>query len=226
MLNKPVIFINFKTYEQATSENALALALSAESVSISENVSIAVVPQAIDLRMVAEKVSIPVFSQHLDPVSFGSNTGHILPEAVKFAGAVGAVLNHAENKKDNSFVQSAIQRAKEAGLEVMVCAESVDRAIELASMNPAPGLIAVEPPELIGGEVSVSNAKPELITETVEKVKLVNSSIDVVTGAGIKDMADVKKALELGTVGVFVASGIVKSENPKDSILDLARGLK
>ena len=36
-------------------------------------------------------------------------------------------------------------------------------------------MIAVEPPELIGGDISVSTAKPEIISDTVEVVKKINS---------------------------------------------------
>ena len=39
-------------------------------------------------------------------------------------------------------------------------------------------------------------------------------------------MDDVRKSLELGAVGVAVASDIVKSEDPKKEILDLIEGFK
>ena len=221
-IKKPVLFINFKTYEQGMGKNALELAKECEAVAKETGKEIVLVVQAVDIRMISKGVDLPVFAQHIDPVGYGSNTGHVLAEAVKEAGAVGTVINHAENKKDNAFVEKAIARAKEAGLIVMVCAEDVKRAEELAKFNP--DLIAVEPPELIGGDISVSTAQPEIITESVKSIKAVNESIDVITGAGIKNREDVAKAIELGTVGVFVASGIVKAEDKKKAVEDMVNG--
>jgi len=225
-LKLPVLFINFKTYAEATGQKAVELAKSAESVSKETGASIALVVQAVDLKEVSQAVSLPVFAQHIDPVVFGSSTGHILPEAVKEAGAIGTVLNHAENKRDNEFLQKAIVRAKEVGLGVMVCAESIERAKEIASFPDKPNLIAIEPPELIGGDISVSTANPDLISNGVKVVKNTSAKIEVITGAGVKGGADVAKALKLGTKGVFVASGIVKSDNKEEAIKGLVGGFK
>lgn len=223
-LEKPILFINFKAYAEATGESALLLAEAAEAASKKFKGSVALVVQAADIRLVSSRVNLPVFAQHVDPISPGSHTGHILALAVKEAGAVGTVLNHAENKRDNDFLQAAIERAKQAGLAVMACAEDIERAKQIAAFSAKPDLIAVEPPELIGGDVSVSSAKPELITGSVASIKGIAPEIDVITGAGIKSGADVKKAIELGTVGVFVASGIVKAKDRGKAVSELLKG--
>jgi len=220
----PVLFVNFKTYEEATGKNAIKLAMLCESVAKKQNASIVLVVQAVDLRAVAEAVSLPVFAQHVDAISFGANTGRILPEAIKEAGAIGSVINHAELKQPNDAIQKAIARCHEAGLLVMACAETNERAIQLAAF--APDFIAVEPPELIGGNISVSTAKPELITDSVKSIKGINPSINVITGAGVKTAGDVSKAIMFGTVGVFVASGIIKAKDQNAALLDLASGMK
>ncbi len=225
-LDLPVLFINFKTYAESTGKNAIALAKKSQKIVYKESVSIVLVVQAVDIAAVSKVVKLPVFAQHIDPVSFGSNTGHILAEAVKEAGAVGTILNHAENKRDNAFIEKAIGRAKELGLIVMVCAEDIERAKQIASFVQKPDFIAVEPPELIGGDVSVSTANPELITDSVNVIKEIASEIEVITGAGIKNNYDVKKALEFGTKGVFVASGIIRADNQAAAIKDLVEGFK
>ncbi|MFH1234393.1 MAG: triose-phosphate isomerase [Candidatus Diapherotrites archaeon] len=224
-MKTPVLFINFKCYGEATGTRALELAKKAEAVAGKSQGQIALVVQAVDIRLVSEAVSLPVFAQHVDPVEYGSRTGHILPEAVKAAGAKGTVLNHAENKRDNAFLEKAIVRAHEAGLSVMVCAESRERAEQVAAFSEKPEFIAIEPPELIGGDISVSTAKPELITDTVKAVKAV-AEIPVITGAGIKNAADVRIALKLGTKGVFVASGIIKSQDQEKAIIELVEGFR
>ncbi len=224
-METPVLFINFKTYEEGTGENALALARTAEKAAREKNAAVCLVVQAADIRLIAESVSLPVFAQHLDPIEFGSHTGHILPESVKAAGASGTVLNHAENKRENGFLQKAISRAIAAGLKVMVCAENAQCAKEIASFPSKPDFIAVEPPELIGGNVSVSTARPEMISDSVREIRSI-APIPVITGAGVKGTEDVRKAIELGTAGVFVASGVVKAGDKEKAILSLLAGFE
>jgi len=83
-------------------------------------------------------------------------------------------------------------------------------------------MIAVEPPELIGTGISVSKAKPEVVSGSVELVKQINPDVIVLCGAGITTGEDVAAALRLGTEGVLVASGIVKAQNPYKVLLKFA----
>ncbi len=88
-----------------------------------------------------------------------------------------------------------------------------------------PTYVAYEPPELIGSKTtSVARAKPEVIAKAVKLSK--EKRIPLVVGAGISSMEDVKKSLELGAVGVGVASDVVKAKNPKKELLDLTEGFK
>jgi len=88
-----------------------------------------------------------------------------------------------------------------------------------------PDFIAVEPPELIGGKISVSDAKPEVISDSVKAVKSINNKIKVLCGAGIHNKEDVKKAVDLGADGILVSSGIVKARNQEAALKDLVNGL-
>ncbi len=115
-------------------------------------------------------------------------------------------------------LKNTIKRAQDLGLEVITCAESAEEAEYIASFGP--NYIAVEPPELIGGDVSVTT-RPELISESIEKVSSVNDAIKVLVGAGVKTYDDVKIAMELGAYGVLLASGITKAEKPVDAFKGL-----
>ncbi len=218
-LKEPIIAINFKTYAQATGEGALRIAKAAEKVYKETGITIVVAPQLADLYRIAQEVEIPLFAQHIDPIKPGSHTGHVLPEAVKEAGAVGTLLNHSENRMILADLEAAIRRAEEVGLMTMVCSNNPKVSAAVAALNP--DYVAVEPPELIGTGIPVSKAKPEVITDTVELVKKVNPDVKVLCGAGISTGEDVKKALELGTVGVLLASGVTKAKDPEKAIWDL-----
>ncbi len=217
------LFVNFKAYEEGTGQKALALSKLLSTFS-SEAAEVVPVVQALDLRQIAKDSALKIFAQHADPIKFGPGTGRILPEALKAAGAYGTVLNHAENKVSNDALRATIARCAQAGLKVLCCAENLQRAKEIAAFSPAPDFIAIEPPELIGGEVSVSSAKPELISGSVAAIAKINPKIIVITGAGIKNQDDVAKAIELGTKGIFVSSGIVRAPDQEYAVKQLLGG--
>ena len=94
-----------------------------------------------------------------------------------------------------------------------------------AAAQLVPDFVAVEPPELIGGDISVSKAQPELVKDSVEAVKAVSPDVKVLCGAGVKNGEDVKSALELGAKGVLLASGVVKAKDAEAVMRDLIKGL-
>ncbi|NLF89093.1 triose-phosphate isomerase [Candidatus Bathyarchaeota archaeon] len=207
-----MIIVNFKTYLESTGKNALSLAKQAERAAKETGACIVVAPQAADLRLVAESVEIPVFAQHVDPIKPGSSTGHVLAEAVKEAGAVGTLINHSERQLRLIDIDATIALCREKGLVSCVCANNPAVSAAIAALKP--DITSMEPPELIGSGISVSKSKPEVITDTVQLVKRIDSKMTILCGAGISTAEDVSIALKLGTQGVLVASGIVKAKDP------------
>jgi len=219
----PIILVNFKTYAEATGRNALNLAKTADKINQETGVAVGVAPQYVDIAPIAQAVSIPVFAQHIDPVTHGSFTGHVLPESVKEAGAVGTLINHSERRLKLADIDAAITRAQQVGLVTVICSNNSAVSAAIAALKP--NMVAVEPPELIGSGIPVSKAKPEVVSGTVELVKRVNPNVIVLCGAGITTGEDVAAALKLGTEGVLVASGIVKAKDPYKALLDFAEAI-
>ena len=212
--------VNFKTYMEATGKRAIELAKVAEDVSRETGVTIIVAPQFTDIEPVSKTVDIPVFSQHMDAVKPGAHTGHVLAEALKSAGADGSLLNHSERRINPSEITESVKLCAEADLRSLVCADTTEASVGIAKMMP--DMIAIEPPELIGTGISVSKARPELITESVNEIRKLNRGVKVLCGAGVTSAEDVSKALELGSEGVLVASGIVKSKDPRIVLQSMA----
>ncbi len=211
-LQTPLIIVNFKTYLESTGKNALSLAKQAERASKETGACIVVVPQSADIAQVAQAVEIPVFAQHIDPIKPGSSTGHILAEAVKEAGAVGTLINHSERQLRLIDIETTISLCREKNITSCVCANNPAVSAAVAAMHP--DITSMEPPELIGSGISVSKAKPEVISDTVNLVYRVDPQATILCGAGISTPEDVAIALKLGTRGVLVASGIVKAKDP------------
>ena len=222
-ISKPVIIVNFKAYSEVEKDGALILAKACESVSEETGITISICPPTVDLSYVAKNVSIPVLSQNVDPHAAGSATGWVTPSMVKGCGAVGTLINHSEHKVPKNQICECVELSKSVELITVVCADNVHSAAQVAEFRP--DFIAVEPPELIGGNVSVTTENPVIIEETIEAVRAVNGSISVLCGAGVKTGEDVRKAIELGTSGVLLASGVVKAKDPKAVLRDLVKHL-
>jgi len=223
-IRTPIIIVNFKTYAEGTGRKALELAKAAEDVSRETGILFAVAPQFVDMPTLTQTVDIPVFAQHIDPISPGSHTGHVLPEAIKEAGATGTLINHSERRLRLADIDAAVTRARSLNLVTVVCTNNTSVSAAAAALNP--NMIAVEPPELIGTGIPVSKAKPEVVTSTVESVRKINPDVTVLCGAGITSGEDVAAALKLGTEGVLVASGIVKAKDPRKVMHEFAEAAR
>lgn len=220
-LKTPAIVVNFKAYREVDGDGSLKLAQICESVSKDSGVSIAVCPPMVELGTVARAVDIPVFAQNADPHAPGSSTGWVTASMIKSTGAVGTLINHSEHRFENNVISESVELAKADDLITMVCAESVKKATSVATFHP--DFIAIEPPELIGGDISVTTANPLIIEDTVNSVRSVNKKVAVLCGAGVKTGEDVAKAIDLGAAGVLLASGVVKSKDPKATLYDLIK---
>ena len=73
--------------------------------------------------------------------------------------------------------------------------------------------------------MSVTTAKPEVISRAVDRIHAVNPRVVVLCGAGVRTRKDVSKALDLGTSGVLLATGVVKAKDPEGALRDLIKGL-
>ncbi|GGP22002.1 triose-phosphate isomerase [Thermocladium modestius] len=209
-----------KAYQEVVGEGAIQLAKAADEVSRETGASIAVAPPLPLLKPVVEAVEIEVFAQSADPVRPGAATGFTPLEMIKEAGARGVILNHSEHRLLLNDLSWMIGRARDLGLDQLVCAPDPETSAAAAALSPT--AIAVEPPELIGTGKAVSKERPEVISRTVELVSRISKGVHVITGAGIESGSDVSAALSLGTQGVLVASAIVKARNWRDKITELA----
>lgn len=219
MLHLPIIITNFKTYAEATGKHALLLARVHEKIMKKYKVSLAIAVQAADVRMMTESVSVPVFAQHCDAISPGAHTGFILPEAIKEAGACGSLVNHYEHRIPLAEIREVVSRMRHLHLVSVVCAATPAIGKDLDHFGP--DYIAVEPPELIGGDLSVSTAQPEIITHAVELI----GETRTIVGAGVKTRQDVEIARKLGACGVLLASGVTRASDPEKVLAELAQGL-
>lgn len=163
-----------------------------------------------EIKNIADNTKrIHVYSQHMDSIPVGRGMGRSLPEALKAAGAVGVMLNHAEHKLTMEEIKSAIQRADEVGLATMVCADSVDEVKEVAKLGP--NILVAEPTELIG---TGKPADKEYVDEVIRCIREINPEIKPFPSAGISKGEDCYNIVKAGSPASGCSSAIAKAENP------------
>lgn len=222
-MNTPIVILNYKTYLESSEENALELARALKSASEESGITMVAAPQAADIYRIQDQISLPIFAQHIDPITPGGHTGSNLIETLIEAGISGSLINHSENRMKLADIDEVIQLCKQNDIESCVCTNNIATSKAIATFSP--DAVAVEPPELIGTGIPVSQAQPEVVEDSVKGVKSINKKIKVLCGAGISTGDDMKAAMDLGADGVLLASGIVKAENPKEALLDLVSKL-
>ena len=200
----------------------LKLAKVIDKTAMKYDADIIVTPQYTDISLLANNTErIFVFAQHMDPLYPGRGLGSVLPEAVKAAGAVGVMLNHAEKPLSPEVLEQTIKRADEVGLGTIVCADTVEDVKNIAKM--APNIIVAEPTELIGtGTTSDSS----YVTETIKTVEAINPDIMVLQGAGISNGQDVYNTIKLGAQATGTTSGIMKSDRPYEMVEEMIYNLR
>lgn len=222
-MNTPIVILNYKTYLESSGENALELARALKSASEESGITMVAAPQAADIYRIQDQISLPIFAQHIDPITPGGHTGSNLIETLIEAGISGSLINHSENRMKLADIDEVIQLCKQNDIESCVCTNNIATSKAIATFSP--DAVAVEPLELIGTGIPVSQAQPEVVEDSVKGVKSINKKIKVLCGAGISTGDDMKAAMDLGADGVLLASGIVKAKNPKEALLDLVSKL-
>ncbi|MFC4541979.1 triose-phosphate isomerase [Halosolutus amylolyticus] len=208
------VLVNLKTYPC----DPVAVAEAVRDVNDRTDARLAVAPQAAHIERVAE-TGAETWAQHVDPIDYGSNTGHTLAESVAEAGAEGTLLNHSERRLKLADVDGAVRAARRADLETIVCANNPAQIGAAAALGP--DAVAVEPPELIGTGTPVSQADPDIVEDAVAAAERVDDDVSVLCGAGISTGEDVVSAGDLGAEGVLLASGVAKADDPQAALEDL-----
>jgi len=204
--------------------DVLKLARHADKFSKKYDVQMIITPQYVDIPILAREMkNVLVFAQHMDSLEVGRGVGSVLPEALKAAGAVGVLLNHAEKRLLLDELERTIKRADKIGLATMVCADTLEDAAVIAHMEP--NIIIAESPDLIG--VGKRDANDQLAIGRINKtVWGINPEIRVLHGAGISCSQDVYDIMAAGAQGTGSTSGIILSNDPFGMLEEMVRSVR
>ncbi len=210
-IQPPIFEMGLKGYLYG--EGAVRLAKAADRLAADLGVTIVFDPQHVDIPAVARATeNVLVFAQHMDPVTVGRGAGYVLPEALREAGAVGTLLNHAEHRLLLADIAATIRRARELGMSTVVCADSPEEAAAIAMLGP--DVVLAEPPDLIASDRSAATEIPWFVERAVELVHRVDPGIAVMCGAGVRTPEDAARMIRLGVDGTDSTSAILRADDP------------
>ena len=214
--------INCKNYEEVSGDKIVKFIKIAEQISKKYKVKIAISPPQHLIGLFANS-SITILAQHVDDSKIGSTTGFMIPELLKKSKVKGSLINHSEHRISNKEIKKLVLKLKELKMVSIVCVKDIAEVKKYLKLNP--DFIAIEPPELIGSGKAISTEKPELIAKAADIVNNSKNKTKLLCGAGIVSGDDVKKAIELGSKGILVASGIIKAKNWNKIISEFSKAL-
>lgn len=215
-----MFIINCKNYEEIAGNKIIEFVKIVEKIAKKYKIEIAVAPPQHLIGLVANS-TIPILAQHVDDAKIGSTTGFVIPELLKKSKVRGSLINHSEHRISSDEISSLVSKLRDLEMISVVCVKDVAEAKKYAKLDP--DYIAIEPPELIGSGKAVSKERPELITKAADAIKSANTKL--LCGAGIVSGQDVAKAIELGSSGILVASGIVKAKDWTNIIDEFAKAI-
>ncbi|MEK0375544.1 MAG: triose-phosphate isomerase [Nitrosopumilus sp.] len=214
--------INCKNYEEISGDKIIKFVKIAEKISKKYKVKIAIAPPQHLIALVTNS-SIPILAQHIDDSKVGSTTGFVIPELLKKSKVSGSLINHSEHRISSKEITKLVSKLKKLKMISVLCVKNISEARKYARLNP--NYIAIEPPELIGSGKAVSKEKPGLIIKAADAVKSAKNNTKLLCGAGIVSGEDVVKAMELGSKGILVASGIIKVKDWNKVITEFAKSM-
>lgn len=193
-------------------ETLVKMAKGLEELAIKYDVDVVLDIPDTEIYNVARNVDtkrVHVYSQHMDSIPVGRGMGRTLPEALKEAGAVGVMLNHAEHKLTLEEIEKAIKRADELGLATMVCADSIEEVKAIAKLGP--NILVAEPTELIG---TGKPADKEYVDAVIKVIREINPNIKPFPSAGISKGEDCYNIIKAGSSASGCSSAIAKAQEP------------
>ncbi len=211
-----MIFLNFKIYQETSGENTLKLCRLIRRLADKR-----VIPclQTVDIFCIKQALpDLEIWAQHADPAGYGKFTGYQSPLSLKFAGADGVLLNHAEHQLSLKAIKDTVDICRQAGLKIMLLAASLEQINQFNLLKP--DFIGFEDPLLIGGPIAMIDAHFDLIKQAAAGAKA-----PLIVGGGIRTADHVQQSLLAGGKGVLVASEFAKSSNSEQTLQELILGL-
>jgi len=122
---------------------------------------------------------------------------------------------------DEPTLRTAIEQARDAGLQTLVCANDIAEAARFAGWSP--DMILLEPSELIG---TAQRRHRPWIGESNRVVAAINPLIEVMHSGGVVDEDDILAIMREGAAGTGCTSAIVRAPDRRAMTQRMIRAVR
>jgi triosephosphate isomerase (TIM) len=207
-LSGPFFEIGPKNLLRRTELESLARAAGAAAsdygVSVILTVPTALIAPIYDLRS-----GVLPFAQTMAPDRPGNSMGRVIAETLVDAGAAGVMLNHASNPLDPPALAVAVERARSAGLQTIVCTDTDAEAVQVSQLGPT--AILLEPGALIG---TAGRSSRDWIAPANEAVRRVAPAVLMMHAGGVSSPSIAEAIMAAGADGTGSTSGVIGAADP------------
>lgn len=163
---------------------------------------------------------IKVLAQSVDLTKTPKSTGKISIPKLFQNGVSGFLINHSENHKSFSEIESLLEEAKKYSLVSFVGFSEVSELNSYSDIYP--NYFLYEPTELIGNSNTPhSQSVIEMKKEILFKLKNSFPKLKFILGAGIKSENDFEKTYEFEFDGIALSSIIMENDSITDKIEEI-----
>ena len=220
----PHFQVNCKIYPGTGGDEGLEFARTVERVQAETDATFVFTPQLPDLRRIATETELAVTTPTVDGVEPGRGIGKTLPETIEAAGALGAVINHAEARDTLLAIERKIERCKEVGIDSIVCVDNLEMGRAVAAFDP--DSLVFEKSADISTHRAITQTHPDLVRKFVRTIDDVNPRTAVLVGGGISTVDDVRRAFEQGVDATGAASAISLADDLEARLRSIAEAFE
>jgi triosephosphate isomerase len=207
-LSGPFFEIGPKNLLRRTELESLARAAGAAGADYGVRV-ILTVPTALIAPIYDLRSGVLPFAQTMAPDRPGNSVGRVIAETLVDAGAAGVMLNHASNPLDPPTLAVAVERARSAGLQTIVCTDTDAEAVHVAQLGPT--AILLEPGALIG---TAGRSSRDWIAPANEAVRRVAPAVLMMHAGGVSSPSIAAAIMAAGADGTGSTSGVIGAADP------------
>lgn len=170
------------------------------------------VPTALIAPIVALDAGVVVLAQGMGLEGLGPTMDVVTAEALVDAGASAVMLDHDARRLSPDDLAAAIARARDLGLQTVVCAD--DDAAAVRAVELGADVVLHEPPALIGGTGADERPWIPASTAAIRAASPADRPALAMHAGGVASPAIAEAIMAAGADGTGSTSGVVAASNP------------
>lgn len=167
------------------------------------------VPTALIAPVQELGTGVHVLAQGMHAEHLGASMNRVTAESLADVGTSGVMLNHDADPLDDEQLMLVLERAKDLGLQSVVCAATESDALRFAALLPT--VVLFEPPALIGTGRTDTRY---WVSESTAGIHRAGKGVLAMHAGGVGTPQVAKSIMAGGADGTGSTSGVLSADDP------------